>query len=62
MTMDRIFSPVVWCALLGIEVLDPDGWDRSDFEASWARRITEAEFRERAAISTTRAIPADGTS
>lgn len=44
-----------WCALLGVTVLDPDGWDRSGqqaFEASWAEPITEAEFRARVATST----------
>lgn len=34
-------------------VLDPDGWDRADYEYSWKSEIvTEAEFRNRAARST----------
>jgi hypothetical protein len=28
-------------------VVDPDGWDRMNFEASWAEEITEPEFNAR---------------
>lgn len=31
----------------GCRVLDPDGWDRYDFEKSWAEEITEEEFNKR---------------
>lgn len=31
----------------GVEVLDPDGWDRSDLERSWEEPITRAEFERR---------------
>jgi len=36
----------------GITVLDPDGWDRSDFEKSWAEEITEGEMNRRVIMST----------
>lgn len=36
----------------GLTVVDPDGWDRSDFERSWSERIDEAEFQRRLFRST----------
>lgn len=36
----------------GIVVFDPDGWDRSNYEASWKEEITEDEFRARLLMST----------
>lgn len=45
-------SSEVWAALTGIVVYDPDGWDRSNFEASWAEPITLEEFRSRTYMST----------
>lgn len=36
----------------GIVVVDPDGWDRENLEASVAEPITEAEFRRRLVAST----------
>lgn len=41
-----------WCLLHGVTVLDPDGWNRRDFQASWLEPITETEFRQRVAEST----------
>lgn len=35
-----------------IIVLDPDGWDRKNFAADWARPLTEREFAEKVAMST----------
>lgn len=35
-----------------LTVLDPDGWDRKNFDASWAEPITELEFNVRCANST----------
>lgn len=40
-----------------IEVLDPDGWDRSDFERSWAEPITRGEFERRLMLSTCKFPP-----
>lgn len=28
-------------------ILDPDGWDRSNFEKDWAIPLTEKEFRNK---------------
>lgn len=36
----------------GYNVLDPDGWDRSNFNESWAEKITEEEFLNRLHLST----------
>lgn len=33
-------------------VLDPDGWDRANFEVSWNEPITEEEFVRRLQRST----------
>lgn len=41
-----------WSEKLGVVVVDPDGWDRSDFDQSWAELITEEEFRTRLQCST----------
>lgn len=35
-----------------VQVLDPDGWDRSNFEKSWAEPITLSEFQKRLNEST----------
>jgi hypothetical protein len=35
-----------------IVIMDPDGWDRWNYEASMAEPITEAEFRNRVRRST----------
>jgi hypothetical protein len=35
-----------------VVVMDPDGWDRSNFDASWAEPITLGEYRRRLALST----------
>lgn len=36
----------------GIEILDPDGWDRQNFEESWAELLTKHEFFQRMIQST----------
>ena len=41
-----------WSVLKGVLVMDPDGWDRQNFEASWAEEITEYEFENRMMRST----------
>lgn len=47
-----------WCEEkdleLGVDILDPDGWDRQNFVESWAERITEDEFTIRMMMSTCR--------
>jgi hypothetical protein len=42
-----------WIKEFGYEVLDPDGWDRNNFDYSWNKeKITMAEFQRRLAMST----------
>ena len=33
-------------------LMDPDGWDRKNFDESWAEKITRSEFEERLMHST----------
>ena len=47
----------VWYTILtapeGIEILDPDGWDRKDFIYSWEKEcITEVQYKQRLGLST----------
>jgi hypothetical protein len=46
-----------WSKEFGVTVLDPDGWDRSNFKVSWAEEITKEEFERRLTKSTTLLIP-----
>lgn len=42
-----------WIKEVGYEVLDPDGWDITNFDYSWNKeKITMAEFQRRLALST----------
>ena len=41
-----------WERLSGYHVIDPDGWDRGNFDKSWNERITEDEFNQRLMKST----------
>lgn len=41
-----------WEANAPFIVMDPDGWDRSSFKASWEEPITKEEFKKRAKLST----------
>ncbi len=44
-----------WIKEVGYEVLDPDGWDRKNFDYSWNKeKITMVEFQMRLALSTVR--------
>lgn len=43
--------PELWILQTGIQILDPDGWDRKDPE-SWYTPITRDEFIRRAMMST----------
>lgn len=50
-------SSEIWCFDTGIQVLDPDGWNRMDYENSWYEEITRDEFIRRATMSTCRRWP-----
>ena len=45
-------SSKYWQSLTKIIILDPDGWDRENFEKSWEELITKEEFDNRVAHST----------
>jgi len=50
-------SAQAWCDITGVEVIDPDGWDRKDpkFSENWNNHpISLDEFRERCFPSTCR--------
>lgn len=47
----------IWCYDTGIEVMDPDGWNRKDYENSWCEEITRDEFIRRAGMSTCKRWP-----
>lgn len=49
-------TPDEWCELLGLDVLDPDGWRVPD-SMPWGTPITRAEFEQRASISAVRPRP-----
>lgn len=36
----------------GIKILDPDGWNRKNFDVSWAQKISKGEFERRLNKST----------
>lgn len=50
-------APERWCLRTGIRVMDPDGWDRKNYEESWRKPITRDEFLVRARSSTCMAWP-----
>lgn len=47
-----------WSKHFNVMVIDPDGWDRENFEASWAEEITEDEFQHRLHRSSSFNLPA----
>lgn len=49
-----------WAKIFGITVLDPDGWDRQNFEHSWGELISEEEFSQRLWASTIESLPGGG--
>jgi hypothetical protein len=49
-------KPQVWCDMIGVEVVDPDGWNRMDFDNDWNKPITIDVFAQKYSISTTRIV------
>lgn len=41
-----------WEEICNIKVIDPDGWDRTNFTESWGELITRSTFERRAMEST----------
>lgn len=59
-TTMMLLTPDEWLKrpeFCGVEILDPDGWDRSDFAASWSEEISQAEMERRMLSSTVRIAP-----
>ena len=46
-------SSMDWSKLVGIVVLDPDGWDRSNFKEDFEKPISLLQFIRKAHHSTT---------
>lgn len=43
-----------WCEEKGVDplnIISPDGWDRTCFQESWTEKITEEEFNKRLSLS-----------
>lgn len=49
---DVQFDSGTWTKIFDVTVMDSDGWDRQNFDASWSEKITRAEFERRLATST----------
>ena len=45
-------SSAEWCEAFNVTVYDPDGWDRTNFDWSWAEIIDSHEFLKRFGRST----------
>ena len=55
MNHETLRKPEEWMKLdqyQGIEILDPDGWDRGDFARSWNELIDQKTFNMRLAACT----------
>lgn len=48
--------PEEWEKLLGIEIIDPDGWDRQNLGHDWEIPLTAREFLDKADVSTCRNV------
>ena len=52
--MEELKTSAQWAEEKGVVVLDPDGWDRKNYDYSWNKEeIMEAEFERRKSESTT---------
>ena len=47
-------SPDKWGKLLNILIIDPDGWNRSNYDVDWKKKLTLSEFIQKASNSTAR--------
>lgn len=48
----ELLLPEEWCKIFSVTVIDPDGWDRNNFEESWNTRISRSEFLSKMMLST----------
>ena len=55
---EELKTSLEWQSLCTVLVMDPDGWDRANFEYSWyEEKITRSEWERRMASSTVRCLP-----
>lgn len=47
-------TPDAWSRRLNVQVVDPDGWDRTNFTVDWAIPLTQEEFTRKMNVSTCR--------
>ena len=46
-----------WIKKVGYEILDPDGWDRTNYDYSFNKeKITMEEFQKRLSLSTVKRV------
>ena len=50
--MNIKLTPAEWEMILGITIIDPDGWNRKNLDADWAKPLTFDEFYDKATEST----------
>lgn len=53
--MDRTSGE--WSDIFDVVVMDPDGWDRANFDESWNELISEEVFKARLQHSTSMRVP-----
>lgn len=52
------FTPATWCAILGITIIDPDGWDRKgNFQRDWSEPLSFDDFMDKVNESTCLPMP-----
>ena len=50
---DTLKTSAQWQNLCRIDVLDPDGWDRSNYQFSWYEELISRQEFERRLVSST---------
>lgn len=50
---NKKLSSLEWSNLIGVTILDPDGWNRRDFKSDFGKEISLMDFLNKAARSTT---------
>ncbi len=51
------FTPETWQRILGVKIIDPDGWRTGDFDANWQEPISFNVFMDKFNESTVRDCP-----
>jgi len=50
--MSDLKLPAEWEVIDDVAVMDPDGWDRKNYDASWNTPINRDEWNQRMRVST----------